>query len=156
VLAARRLRADLRRRGVQRLAIVTGDGIADREFEGMLLGLIGTGQPRTITRLAAPAEDDDDPEAVADVAEELAEADPQLVVYAAADGPRTRAAVAAIEARLPGVPVALGPQARSERCARALGGRAMRLALDAIDDAGPDRAAVVRAAKAAERLTPCR
>jgi ABC-type branched-subunit amino acid transport system substrate-binding protein len=156
VLVARRLRADLRRRGVQRLAIVTGEGIADREFEGMLLGLIGTGQPRTITRVAAPPEDDEDPDAVADLVEELTEADPQLVVYAAADGPRTRAAVDALEAGLPAVPVVLGPQARSERCARALGRHAMRLTLDAIDDAGPDRAAVVEAAKAADRLTPCR
>ncbi len=156
VLAARKLRADLRSRDVHRLAVVTGDGIADREFEGMLLGLVGTGQPRTVTRIAAPAEDDEDPEAVADLVEELADADPQAVVYAAADGPRTRAAVAAIEAGLPGVPVALGPQARSERCARKLGAHAMRLTLDAIDEAGPDRTAVVRAAKAAERITPCR
>ena len=156
LVAARRIVADLRERAVQRLAIVTGEGIADHELEGMLLGLIGPGQPRTITRVAAPNEDDD-PESVADLVQELTEADPQAIVYVAADGARMRAATAALTAGLPGVALTIGPQVRSERCARALGRRAMRLTLAAIDTAGPDRAAVVKAAKAAgDRITACR
>ena len=158
VAAARRIVADLREGDTQRLAIVSGDGIADHELEGMLLGLIGTGQPRTITRVAAPSEDEDeDAESVTELVEELTDADPETIVYVAADGPRTRAAVAALRSGLPSVELIHAPRARSERCARALGRRAMRLTLAAIDAAGPDRLAVVKAAKAAgDRLTPCR
>jgi branched-chain amino acid transport system substrate-binding protein len=162
--AARQAVAELRAAGTRRLAIVTGDGIADHEFESMLLGLIGTGQPRTITRLAAPG-DDDDPDSVTELADELVEADPQAIVYAAADSRRTRAVAAAIEARLPGVVLIAGPAAArqrellagSARCARVLGREAMRLILDAIGVAGPDRTAVVKAAKtAAKPVSRCR
>jgi branched-chain amino acid transport system substrate-binding protein len=161
--AARQMVAELRARGTRRLAIVTGDGIADHELEAMVLGLIGTGQPRAVTRVSAPS-DDDDPESVAELAEELTEADPQAIVYAAADGVRTRAALAAIAAQLPGVPLmtpTLTGQrallAPSGRCPRRLGYDAMRLTLAAIDQAGPDRLAVVRAARAADGdLTACR
>jgi branched-chain amino acid transport system substrate-binding protein len=159
VLAARRIVAALRQRDVRRVAIVTGGGIADHELEGMILGLIGTGQPHTVTRTGAPTEDGD-PEQVADLVDEVADADPQAIVYLAVDGPRTRAALAGLEARLPGVPLMTGPPslaARAMRCARALGERAMELTLEAIDAAGPDRVGVVEAAKAApKRLTPCR
>jgi branched-chain amino acid transport system substrate-binding protein len=155
--AARRMVADLEQHQTRRLAIVTGDGIADHELEGMVLGLIGTGQPRTVTRIAAPS-DDDDPQSVADLVEEIDEADPEAIIYIAADGARTRAAERALRARLPSVPLFSGPEQSSVRCARILGQRAMRLTLDAIDTAGPDRAAVVKAAKAAQdRFSrPCR
>lgn len=155
--AARDMVADLKQRQTRRLAIVTGEGIADHELEGMILGLIGTGQPRTVTRIAAPS-DEDDPQSVTDLVDEIAEADPEAIVYIADDGARTRAAERALRARLPGVPLLDGPEQASVRCARILGQRAMRLTLDAIDAAGPDRAAVVKAAKAAQdRFSrPCR
>jgi branched-chain amino acid transport system substrate-binding protein len=152
--AARQMVGELRGLDTHRLAIVTGDGIADHELEAMILGLIGTGQPRTVTRAAAPS-DGDDPESVAELADELIEADPEAIVYAAADGVRTRAALAALAAQLPGVPLMtptltrqrelLGPDGR---CSRRLGYDAMRLALRAIDRGGADRVAVVRAARA--------
>lgn len=161
---ARRVVAELRERGVRRLAIVAGDGIADQEFQGMLLGLIGIGQPQTIDRFDAP-DADTGPDSVADLADDLVDADPQAVVYAAPDSRETRAVIAAIAARLPGVPVIAGPGAerqrellaRSARCARVLGGDAMRLTLAAIDAAGPDRRAVVEAAKSAPKpVSACR
>lgn len=156
--AARRVYAELRARGVRRVAIVTGDGIADHEFEAMLLGLIGDGQPRTVTRLAAP-DDEDDPDSVGDLTEELVEADPQAIVYVAPDGRRTRAMIAGISARLPSATLIAGPAAErqrrliaaSGRCAQLLGREAMELTLDAIDSAGPDRLAVVKAAKVAPK-----
>ena len=155
--AARRVVAELRARGTRRLAIVTGDGIADHEFEAMLLGLIGTGQPHTIDRFAAP-DPDDDSDSVSDLADDLVESDPQAIVYVAPDSRPTRAVLAAIGARLPSVTLIGGPaaarqrelSARSARCARRLGREAMRLTLAAVDEAGPDRRAVARAAKAAE------
>jgi ABC-type branched-subunit amino acid transport system substrate-binding protein len=162
--AARRVVADLRARGTRRLAIVTGDGIADHEFEAMLLGLIGTGQPQTVDRFAAP-DRDDDPDGVSDLADDLVESDPQAIVYVAADSRPTRAVLAAIGARLPSVTLIAGPTAtrqqellaRSARCARLLGHEAMRLTLAAVDAAGPDRRAVVKAAKAAPKpVSPCR
>jgi branched-chain amino acid transport system substrate-binding protein len=195
--AARRIVAELHERQTRRVAIVTGDGIADHELEGMILGLVGTGQPRTVARIAAPS-DDEDPESVGDLVGEVAEADPQAIVYVAADGPRTRAAVAALGARLPAVPLLAGPEIAGgavapdvggAACARAgvpaaavlsepgrrrlarlrrrmgrrvgvetlLGYDAMRLALASIDSAGPDRRAVVKAAKAAQdEFRPCR
>lgn len=161
---ARRVVAELRERGVRRLAIVTGDGIADQEFQGMLLGLIGTGQPQTIDRFDAP-DADTGPDSVADLADDLVDADPQAVVYVAPDSRETRAVIAAIGARMPGVTLIAGPAAarqqellaRSARCARVLGGDAMRLTLAAIDAAGPDRRAVVKAAKAAPKpVSACR
>lgn len=156
VARARAIVANLRERDIHRLAIVSGDGIADHEFEGMLLGLIGTRQPRTVTRVAAPREDED-PDAVTELVEELVDADPQAIVYVAGDGSHTRAALAALRVALPGVELILGPRGHSERCARQLGRRAMNLTLAAIDAAGPDREAVVKAAKAAGgRITPCR
>jgi ABC-type branched-subunit amino acid transport system substrate-binding protein len=162
--AARRVVAELRARDTRRLAIVTGDGIADHEFEAMLLGLIGTGQPQTIDRFAAP-DRDDDPDGVSDLADDLVESEPQAIVYVAADSRPTRAVLAAIGARLPSVTLITGPAAarqqellaRSARCARLLGRDAMRLTLAAIDAAGPDRRAVVKAAKAAAKpVSPCR
>jgi ABC-type branched-subunit amino acid transport system substrate-binding protein len=162
--AARQVVADLRARGTRRLAIVTGDGIADHEFEAMLLGLIGTGQPHTIDRFAAP-DQDDDPDSISNLADDLVEADPQAIVYVAADSRPTRAVLAAIGARLPSVTLIAGPAAsrrqqllaRSARCARVLGHEAMRLTLAAVDTAGPDRRAVVKAAKAAPKpVSPCR
>jgi ABC-type branched-subunit amino acid transport system substrate-binding protein len=161
--AARRVVADLRARDTRRLAIVTGDGIADHEFESMLLGLIGTGQPQTIDRFVAP-DADDDPDGVSDLADDLVESDPQAIVYVAPDSRSTRAVLAAIGARMPGVTLISGPAAarqqellaRSERCARLLGQEAMRLTLTAIDAVGPDRRAVVKAAKAAPLpVSPC-
>jgi ABC-type branched-subunit amino acid transport system substrate-binding protein len=161
--AARQMVAELRGRDTRRLAIVTGDGIADHELEAMVLGLIGSGQPRTVTRTAAPG-DGDDPESVAELADELIEADPEAIVYAATDGVRTRAALTALEAQLPGVPVMtptltrqrelLGPDGR---CPRRLGYDAMRLTLRAIDRGGADRLAVVRAARTADAdFSACR
>ena len=163
LVEARAVVADLRERGVRRLAIVSGGGIADHEFEAMVLNLIGTGQPRAVTRAAAPG-DDDDPEAVGDLVEELVEAQPQAIVYAATDGRRTRAAIGALRDRLPGVALIAPTLERQRallaapgRCARELGYRSMRLTLAAIDAAGPDRRAVARAAKAANPpLKPCR
>lgn len=161
---ARRVVAELRERGVRRLAIVTGDGIADQEFQGMLLGLIGTGQPQTIDRFDAP-EADADPDSVNDLADDLVDADPQAVVYVAPDSREARAVIAAVGARMPAVTVIAGPGAArqrellasSARCARKLGGDAMRLTLAAIDSAGPDRRAVVKAAKAAPKpISVCR
>jgi len=162
--AARRAVADLRAGGIRRLAIVTGDGIADHEFEAMLLGLIGTGQPHTVDRFAAP-DQDDDPDNVGDLANDLVEANPQAIVYVAVDSRPTRAVLAAIAARLPSVTLISGPAAarqhrllaRSARCARMLGHEAMRLTLAAIDEAGPDRRAVVEAVKAAPKpVSACR
>ena len=163
MVASRAIVAELRARGTRRLAIVTGDGIADHELEAMVLGMVGTGQPRTVTRVAAPG-DDDELESVAELADELLEANPQAIVYASTDGARTRAALAAIAAQLPGVPLmtpTLTAQrallAPSGRCPRRLGYDAMRLTLTAIDRAGPDRLAVVHAARAARRdVTACR
>jgi branched-chain amino acid transport system substrate-binding protein len=153
--AAREIVAELRARGTRRLAMVTGDGIADHELEAMVLGLVGSGQPHAVTRVSAPS-DDDDPENVAELLDELISADPQAIVYAATDGVRTRTALAALAARLPGVPL-MTPTLTAQRalltppgrCPRRLGFDAMRLTLEAIDRAGPDRLAVVRAAKAA-------
>jgi ABC-type branched-subunit amino acid transport system substrate-binding protein len=108
LLAARAIVADLRTRGTRRLAIVTGDGIADQELQGMIVGLIGTGQPHTVTRLTAPGRDDG-PDSVGELVDELVETESQAIVYAAPDGPRTRAALTAIAARLPGVPLIPGP-----------------------------------------------
>lgn len=162
--AARRAVAELRARGTRRLAIVTGDGIADHEFEAMLLGLIGSGRPQTVERFAAP-DADDGSDGVSDLAEDLVEADPEAIVYVAGDSRETRAALAAIAARLPGVTLIAGPAsrrqqallARSGRCARLLGDEAMRLTLAAIDAGGADRRAVVKAAKAAPKpVRPCR
>ncbi len=162
--AARRVVGDLRARNTRRLAIVTGDGIADHEFEAMLLGLIGTGQPQTIDRFAAPGPDDD-PDSISDLADDLVDSDPQVIVYIAPDSRPTRAVLAAIAARLPGVALISGPvaarqrqlSARSAHCARLLGREAMRLTLAAVDAAGPDRRAVVKAAKAAPLpVSPCR
>lgn len=161
--AAREIVAELHARGTRRLALATGDGIADQELEAMVLGLIGTGQPRAVTRVAAPS-DGDDPEAIADLVEELVEADPQAVVYAATDGVRTRAALAALSAALPGVPLMTPTLSRqrmllapSGRCPRLLGYDAMRLTLAAIDRGGADRLGVVRAAiDARPDVDPCR
>ncbi len=162
--AARRVVADLRAHKTRRLAIVTGDGIADHEFEAMLLGLIGTGQPQTVDRFAAPDRDDGQ-DSVSDLADDLVESEPQAIVYVAADSRPTQAVLAAIAARMPGVTLITGPAAarqqellaRSARCARLLGHEAMRLTLAAIDAAGPDRRAVVKAAKAAPKpVSPCR
>ncbi|HEX2071969.1 MAG TPA: ABC transporter substrate-binding protein [Thermoleophilaceae bacterium] len=108
LVAARQIVAQLREQGTRRLAIVTGDGIADHELEAMVLGLIGTGQPRTITRVAAPSADDD-PERVTELAEELVEADPQAIVYAADSEPRAHAALAVLATRLPGTTLIEGP-----------------------------------------------
>lgn len=112
VVAARQIVADLRARGTRRLAIVTGDGIANHELEGMILGLIGTGQPHTVTRVAAP-DRDDDPESVTELVDELAEADPEAIVYVAKATSRSRAAVAAISRALPAVPLIAGPPVAS-------------------------------------------
>jgi branched-chain amino acid transport system substrate-binding protein len=149
---ARRVVAELRRRGVLRLAIVTGNGIVDHELESMVRALVGAGQPRTVTRVAAPDERDD-PAVVDELADELAEADPHAILYSAANGPRARAALAALAARLPGVPVFAPTLTRQRqlgadaaRCARRLGHEAMRLTLAAIEQAGPDRLGVARAA----------
>ncbi|HEX2161767.1 MAG TPA: hypothetical protein VHF88_08095 [Thermoleophilaceae bacterium] len=108
LVAARRIVAELREHGTRRLAIVTGDGVADHELEAMILGLIGEGQPRTVTRVGAPNADDD-PARVAELTDELAEAAPQAIVYAADSEPRAWATLAALAARLPGVPVIEGP-----------------------------------------------
>lgn len=162
--AARRVIADLRARGTRRLAIVTGAGIADHEFEAMLLGLIGTDQPQTIDRFAAPGLDDD-PDSISNLADDLVESDPQAIVYVAPDSRPTRAVLAAIGARMPSVMLIGGPaaarqqelSARSARCARLLGREAMQLTLAAVNAAGPDRRAVAKAAKAAPLpVSPCR
>lgn len=108
LLAARRIVRSLRQRGVSRLAIVAGDGIADRELESMALALIGNGQPKTVTRVVAP-DADDDPESVAETVEEIAAARPEAIVYAAPDGAPTRSAIAGLAERLPGVPLIGGP-----------------------------------------------
>jgi len=134
IVAARQIVAELRGRGVRRLAIVTGDGIADHELEAMIIGLIGTGQPRTVTRVAAPS-DDDEPESAIDLADELADGEPQAIVYAAADGVRTRAALAALAARLPGVPLLAGPALAGR--AIAAGGRAASCAQAGVPAAAP-------------------
>jgi branched-chain amino acid transport system substrate-binding protein len=163
LVAARQIVAELSDRGTRRLAIVTGDGIADHELEAMVLGLIGGGQPRAVTRVSAPS-DDDDRASVAELVEELISADPQAIVYAAPDGVRTRTALAALAARLPGVPLMTPTLKRqrallaaSGRCGRRLGYDAMRLTLTAIERGGPDRLAVVRAARAADGdVSACR
>ena len=160
--AAREIVAELHASDTRRLALVTGDGIADHELEAMVLGLIGTGQPRTVTRLAAPS-DADDPESVADLVEELVEASPQAIVYAATDGVRTRAALAALSAELSGVPLMTPTLTRqrallapSGRCPQSLGYDAMRLTLAAIERGGADRLGVVRAAmKATPDVSAC-
>lgn len=108
VEAARRIAAALRRSGVQRLATVTGDGIADHELETMVIALIGDRQPRTVTRLDAPRADDDS-KRIAELASELVESEPDAIVFAAANLPRSRAALAAISSRLPGATVIGGP-----------------------------------------------
>ncbi len=197
LVAARRIVAELGALGTRRLAIVSGDGIADRELEGMIVGLIGEGRPRTITRLTAP-DREDGPESVPELVDELAEAEPEAIVYAAPDGPRSRATLAAIAVSLPTLPLIVGPalagNAPASAAARAcigaadapkddlsprdrrrlqalrdetgrsdlgvealLGYDAMRLTLAAIDEAGPDRVAVGRAARRLwERFSPCR
>jgi ABC-type branched-subunit amino acid transport system substrate-binding protein len=197
LVAARGIVAEIATLGIRRLAIVSGDGIADRELEGMIIGLIGEGRPRTITRVTAP-DREDSPESVPELVDELTDAEPEAIVYAAPDGPRTRAALAAISASLPTLPLILGPalggNAPASAAVRAcmgasaapeddlssrdrrrlkqlrdsagqpdlgvealLGYDAMRLTLAAIDEAGPDRVAVTRAAKALwQRFSPCR
>ncbi len=108
LLAARWIVRALRQRQTRRLAIVAGEGIADRELEAMTLALIGEGQPRAVVRVPAP-DDDDDPESLAEAIEEIAASRPQAIVYTAPVGSRTRATLAALAARLPGVVLIGGP-----------------------------------------------
>jgi branched-chain amino acid transport system substrate-binding protein len=108
VAAAREIVRSLRMRGSRRLAIVHGDGIADRELEAMVLALIGTGQPQNVLR-ADTGDRDDDPEEATELAEEVAAARPDAILYAAPAGPVASAELAALAERLPEVPIYGGP-----------------------------------------------
>jgi len=168
--AAREIVARLRERGARRLAIVDGEQISDHELEGMVLALIGTGLPQTVAQVAA--RETDDPrqtrEQAAELAEELAEAKPDAILYSGAAGPEAGALLADIATRVPGAPVWGGPAlatgagrfslAPGESCALTAvapsvaanarqGYDAMRLVLDAIEDGGGDRRAVIAAGR---------
>jgi branched-chain amino acid transport system substrate-binding protein len=104
--AARTVVESLRERKVRRLTVVHGEQIAERELEGMVLALIGTGQPRDVTRVALR---DDDPDAVTDVIEEVVAARPEAVLYAGAAGPAARQLIAALGDQLGDVPLWGGP-----------------------------------------------
>jgi len=105
--AAREVVRFLGERGSRRLVVLHGDRIADRELEGMILALVGTGEPREVTRIDVR---EDDPEHVADVLEETVAAQPDAVVYAGAASPEANAVLAALGARLSDVPLWGGPQ----------------------------------------------
>jgi ABC-type branched-subunit amino acid transport system substrate-binding protein len=106
VEVAREVVRSLRARGARRLAVVHGDGIADRELEAMVLAVIGAGLPRNVLRADAG---DGDPEEAAELAEEVATARPDAILYAGPAGPAAAAELAALATRLPGVPVVGGP-----------------------------------------------
>lgn len=183
---AREIARELKRQDVSRLAVLHGDGIADRELEAMALALIGTGPPEVVIRTDVG---DGDPEDVAELVEEVAAATPDAILYAAPTGATASRLLLALRTQLletpilGGPPLALGieegglpsntcaltavprpsrtPPAAHEllvaidragggnpRSEALLGYEAMRLTLAAIDDAGPDRAKVVRAAHA--------
>ncbi|NLT06497.1 MAG: ABC transporter substrate-binding protein [Solirubrobacterales bacterium] len=202
--SAREIVAALRSSGARRLAVIHGNGIADRELEAMVLWLLGDGPPKDVFRADAlpkeelePAEGEvertpsGEPEPLADLVAELAAARPDVLLYS---GPADAAGIATLRAvarELPDLPVIGGPPlARaaglpgmpSTGCAmtgvppaaelpprgrrllerlRASGGdpdlggeavlgyEAMRRALAAVEEGGPDRAAVVAAARPA-------
>ena len=83
--SARAIVAALRDRGARRLAVLEGDGIAERELEGMVLSLIGTGLPQTVARVAV--RDDLEPGDVGEVVEEVVVARPDAILYAGSAGP---------------------------------------------------------------------
>lgn len=159
--AAREIVRSLRARGARRLAVLHGDGIADRELEAMVLATIGEGLPEVVVRTDVG---DGEPDDVANRVEDVVAAQPDAVLYAAPEGVATARLLPALARRLPDVPIYGGPPlAHAEElppgvCAltgvprggrlseQRLGYEAMRLTLDAIADGGPSRPAVVRAA----------
>lgn len=165
-----------------RLAMLHGEGIEDRELDGMVAALVDAQGVTPVIHDVIP----EDLELLTDLVSEVVAARPSSVVLSAT-GSRASAVLAALARRAPSVPVyggptlaldapsgAIPPEAtaftgvlsgeerppagrrllatlarQSDRPVRPealLGYEAMRLVLDAIEAAGPDRQAVARAA----------
>jgi len=192
LVVAEDLEALLRERGVTRVAIVNGEGFADRELAVGLVNLVRRGGARPAFVETLP----DNLDRVPGLVERLAASRPGAVVLVGMPAPAMEGMLAALARRQPGVPVlgtaglagsrlpagarprevsavtqVLPAPAQSGAGRRLLatiarergmparpesvyGFATMRLVLRAIDDAGPDRRAVVRAALApGERRT---
>lgn len=100
LVLADRLLGLLERRGLGRIALVHGEGIADRELAAVLAARIRGrgGGPAFVEPL-------DDPDSVPSLLERLDAARPQVVVHAGARGRGTAALLTALGRRLPNVPV---------------------------------------------------
>jgi branched-chain amino acid transport system substrate-binding protein len=145
--------------GLRRVALVYDREIYGRELAAQLAdrarraGLTPVGSEEYRGRL----------DEIQDIAQGLAEAEPDAIVHAGVSGPGTGRLLAAIDRLAPGVPLfatsgilsrrapilaaplrveAVGPPLEAERA----GHRAMRLVLDAIDSGGRDRRRVIAAA----------
>jgi branched-chain amino acid transport system substrate-binding protein len=189
LLQAETLLARIREAGASRLAVVSDPDIYGRELSAELVARARRDGPQPVVA----EEYDDEVGDIPDLVRTLVPARPDAVVYAGIAGPGTGRLLAAIDQRLPGVPVyatagvlardpalpipvapervealgAIPPAsrmpadgrrvlrtiARADGPARArpealYGYEAMRLVLDALRSAGPDRRAVMRAALA--------
>lgn len=103
---ARQIVRSLRADGDRRLALLHGDGVADRELEGMVAAFADASGIRVVVDGAVR---DDDPEQMADTVEEVAAARPDAIVFTGAAGPTASRLLAALAVRMPGVPVYGGP-----------------------------------------------
>jgi branched-chain amino acid transport system substrate-binding protein len=106
ILVAQAIVGLLREAGTRRLAVVHGNGIADRELEAMVLAIIGEGVPRTVVRVGAGEGSKDD---VAEIVDEVRGARPEALLYAGPAGVAAMSSLRAVAARLPGLPVFGGP-----------------------------------------------
>jgi branched-chain amino acid transport system substrate-binding protein len=196
LLLAETLLEQVRSAGGERAVVVHDDDVASRELGSQLVARARRDGPTPV----AAEEFQGAVEDVPDLARGLAEERPGVVLYAGVAGPATGPLLAAIDRRLPGVPVfatsgllardprvpipsapervealsAVPPESRlptrgrrmlrriaaraGEATARPealLGYESMRVALDAIDAAGPDRRLVAHEAlRIRERQSP--
>lgn len=107
VEAARAVVGELASLGAARAMLLYGDGIAEREFEGMVTALASEKLPSL--ELESRPLRELDPERAVDLLAEIVELDPQAVVLAAGAGRESELILAALGARLPDVPVLGGP-----------------------------------------------
>lgn len=189
LLQAETLLARLRTAGRQRLAVIWDPDIYGRELGAELVARARRDGPLPV----ASEEYDGEVEDIPDLVQRVVETHPDAIAYAGIAGPGTGRLLAAIEQRLPDVPVAatsgilardparpvpvaparvealgaVAPASRMPRDGRRVlrtiarsdglayarpealyGYEAMRLVLDAVRTAGPDRQAAIRAALA--------
>jgi ABC-type branched-subunit amino acid transport system substrate-binding protein len=93
--------------GATRVDLLYGDGIADREFEGMVTALAHARLPSL--ELSAHPLRDLDPEGAVDLLAAIVENAPQAIVLADGAGPEAELMLAALGARLPDTPLLGGP-----------------------------------------------